>query len=266
MLRQGNLNYTLRDRLSLGFGLATSVAMVLLFTFRLGGNNPIHPSAYLILGFGLGALALCFYKYKKPESQILSHFLVIVGSLVMAYRITITGGITSPGAVWITIVPLGAGILLSLRSAILYSSFFYGSLLFLIYGGFVSTQPSLEFSRELGLFNYFLALVLMLFFIHFYRKQVQNIIGDLRNTNENLKDTQDELIKTQQIKTINRIIDDLNQEINNPLFIALANLQRFKKNPDPKNLFKLEKSLNRVKALTEKIGQTAREEVDKRNP
>tara|TARA_R110002072_G_scaffold64203_5_gene159783 strand:+ start:129233 stop:130072 length:840 start_codon:yes stop_codon:yes gene_type:complete len=217
--------------------------------------------------FFVGVFFFCIGRLTLSQSSpgLVGHLLLCFGSVILPIRIMVTGGLSGTGIIFLPMLNCFLVYMVGKKWSLIYIHICFFWLLVL------ELSPLRDFfiSSDTIAIDQFLRFVFMYLAILFgsglsfvIENTKDSLIDTLIKNKEEIENSHELVVRQEKEKAINSVISSYNDEINNPLFIALGNLKRYKDDPDSHNFDRLEKSLERIREITKNIEQTAKRELE----
>ena len=178
------------------------------------------------------------YHFKKTGSVWLFHFgLMYMGLVYVPYRsFAITHQLSWTTILWVFVLYLIARFTLRKWQAFVILAAGSASVWYTNSPAWESLGTKLAFQYW---FQFFLAALIFLFFAS-VKDRVEKVMKQKQKANDQMENTQ-------------QMIASLNHEINNPLMIAIGSMDHFRSTGDKVHLDRMERSLDRVAKILQKI-------------
>lgn len=218
---------------------------------------PIHSSVEIampFIGFFASALLLVYLLnggvHVKRSLHIYS--ISILGLLI--YSIFHFGGLRSVNFLWLIPTSLYLVINFSKREVLLYFLGISCTIFTLNYSSLRDLFPMQPVESDVVFifFSFFIFGTFTIFNL-FLKTALRSMAKDAHERELNFKNEVQVRLDKERYRAALDLISRYHFEINNPLFIAHASLQRYKKDPNLKNLERTEQALERIGTIIKKI-------------
>ena len=219
--------------------------------------QPLGDLSFLITGaavvFSVVSLTL---SYTKRFVLIAPHFLIFSFFAIVFSAALTNGGLKAPAVPVFMAIPMAAGVLISLRAALIYfaiTCILLTAIFYLWLNGYMRNADLVgETNFATARYVVYLGIGCVIVALVFVQNTTLNIVGKMRDERRNLEK------KLAEAETVKSMIVTYNHQINNPLFIATANIDLLSRGGvDKKGSERIEtiqRALDRVQAVVEKIG------------
>lgn len=219
-------------------------------------------SSLVLFFMGVFFIVIGRMTLSQNSPTIIGHILLSFGAILLPIRIMATGGLNGTGLLYLPTINAFLPYMVGKKWGIFYGavSFIWLAILHNSVLNKVFTS-NVVYSDKIHFGFLFFSMVIGSGLAFVIENTKDRLIKGLITNRDHYRQSQKNQIKLEKEKAVNALISSYNHEINNPLFIALGNLKRYKKNPDPKNLDRLETSLERIRNITKKIEETAKRDI-----
>ncbi|MCP4913406.1 MAG: hypothetical protein GY909_09810 [Oligoflexia bacterium] len=235
--------------------------IILFFIRAILGFESIASSLVLFF-MGVFFIVIGRMTLSQNSPTIIGHILISFGAILLPIRIMATGGLNGTGLIFLPMINAFLPYMVGKKWGVVYGgiSFLW---LYILHNSVLSKvfTSNAVYSDNIHFAFLFMAMFIGSGLAFVIENTKDRLIKGLITNRDQYRDAQKNQIKLEKEKAVNALISSYNHEINNPLFIALGNLKRYKKNPDPKNLDRLESSLERIRSITKKIEETAKRDI-----
>lgn len=228
-----DIQFYSKAQLGIRISLITAFIVFFFFIFRLINFENDNWTVYLLPGSCLMVLGSLFLFKRTGNLNDLNFILIVLSLTVLPIRTYFTGGLSSPNMSWYPTMIIYIAIIKGFRTSIFTSLYFF-LVLIIISQLEVPIFYSSEISRLIILSTSVLIAILSLRSLH----MVQSFVVE-------------ESKKAQHAISVNGMVDKLSHEINNPLTIAIGNLDVSQIEND--RVEKIRQALRRIKDVVAQI-------------
>jgi len=252
-----------RVTISFAYGIAFFATLMFIARALIEGFN--HFSLYLLIAVS-ALFCICAHYAKKTENfRSLGYLICLCAVILLPMRAAATGGISSMVVVWFALLPPIAVVIIGKPQAIVATVLIVVHFLYLLYSPPQFYHfPKVHVSNTTQIAVIIIGLTLSCVITIMYEQNRVGLNHLLLRAYRKLEDSAEIGLRNEQLETAQRMVKTYNHEINNPLQIAIGNLELYYRKGDQKNLRKVEESLNRISEITKMISESVKEEENQR--